>query len=382
MSMCEKDQNLPWGYDLFRDPFAPPGYYGPPPPGYCDGSCCQLHYGRGASHPDETQLHSSALTYDPYHPSVGIYHSGSADEQHDHEAVYIEPSNSSSSPETDGYFPMEEEVGKRFYPMVPVPHVPKINGEIPSVDEATMDHERLTERLKLYELVEHKVRGDGNCQWFHESQSIDANSTFSIPQFRALSDQLYQSPDHHEFVREQIINQLKSNRDAYDGYVPMAYDEYLDKVSRNGEWGDHVTLQAAADKYGVKIFVMTSFKDTCYIEIQPKVQKSNKVILLSFWAEVHYNSIYPQNGESAEVADDQEEEMVAILTASPPLMTDSWSMELGSSSASLSRMPGTMELFLDSEFEKRWWAGSARLGEAIIVNHDGHVTHMIEWHYD
>ena len=123
------------------------------------------------------------------------------------------------------------------------------------------------------------MKGDGNCQ------------------FRALSDQLYQSPDHHEFVRQQIMSQLKSNRDAYDGYVPMAYDDYLEKVSQNGEWGDHVTLQAAADKYGVKIFVMTSFKDTCYIEIQPKVQKSNKVVLLSFWAEVHYNSIYPQNGE-------------------------------------------------------------------------------------
>lgn len=49
MNMCEKDQNLPWGYDLFRDPFAPPnGYYGPPP-GYCDGHCCDLHhYGRGS----------------------------------------------------------------------------------------------------------------------------------------------------------------------------------------------------------------------------------------------------------------------------------------------------------------------------------------------
>uniref|UniRef100_K3YUZ8 ubiquitinyl hydrolase 1 n=1 Tax=Setaria italica TaxID=4555 RepID=K3YUZ8_SETIT len=246
MSMCEKDQNLPWGYDLFRDPFAPPGYYGPPP-GYCDGNCCNLHYGRGSA------------------------------DAHEHETVYIEPSNSSPGSSGDGNFEMEEEVGKRFYPMVPVPHVPKINGEIPSVDEATMDHERLTERLKLYELIEHKVKGDGNCQ------------------FRALSDQLYQTPDHHEFVREQIINQLKTNRDAYDGYVPMAYDDYLEKVARNGEWGDHVTLQAAADKYGVKIFVMTSFKDTCYIEIQPKVQKSNKVVLLSFWAEVHYNSIYPQN---------------------------------------------------------------------------------------
>jgi hypothetical protein len=35
-------------------------------------------------------------------------------------------------------------------------------------------------------------------------------------------------------------------------------------------------------QYGVKIFVMTSFKDTCYIEIQPKVVKSNKGILI-FW---------------------------------------------------------------------------------------------------
>lgn len=94
------------------------------------------------------------------------------------------------------------------------------------------------------------------------SQPIDANCTPPIPQFRALSDQLYQSPDHHEFVREQIINQvfdhinfwfaiaslvyiffvfslinhlfqLKTNRDAYDGYVPMAYDDYLEKVARS-----------------------------------------------------------------------------------------------------------------------------------------------------
>uniref|UniRef100_A0A0E0NMX1 ubiquitinyl hydrolase 1 n=1 Tax=Oryza rufipogon TaxID=4529 RepID=A0A0E0NMX1_ORYRU len=289
--MCEKDQNFHWGYDLFRDPFAPIGYYGPPH-GYGDGNYCDLHYARDASHLDETHLHSSALTYDLYNPSVGIYHPGNAGE-HDHDTVYIEPTSSNSCPDTDDSFPMDEEVGKRFYPMVPVPHVPKINGEIPSVDEATMDHERLTERLRLYELVEHKVKGDGNCQ------------------FRALSDQLYQSPDHHEFVRQQIMSQLKSNRDAYDGYVPMAYDDYLEKVSQNGEWGDHVTLQAAADKYGVKIFVMTSFKDTCYIEIQPKVQKSNKVVLLSFWAEVHYNSIYPQN-------DDEEEEMVAVLSQPPP----------------------------------------------------------------
>ncbi|KAH8501747.1 hypothetical protein Peur_043423 [Populus x canadensis] len=155
-----------------------------------------------------------------------------------------------------------------------IPHVPKTNGEIPSEDEQMSDHQRLLERLKLYNLVEKEVQGDGNCQ------------------FRSLSDQLYDSPEHHKFVREQVIEQLKSQPQMYSSYVPMAYDDYLEKMSRSGQWGDHVTLQATADLYGIKIFMITSFKDTCCIEILPKVLKSNNgVIYLSFWAEVHYNPV-------------------------------------------------------------------------------------------
>ncbi|KAL2481382.1 Cysteine proteinases superfamily protein [Abeliophyllum distichum] len=168
------------------------------------------------------------------------------------------------------------EVEKRLYRMIPIPHVPRIIEDIPSVDEATTDHQRLLDRLQLYDLVEHKVQGDGNCQ------------------FRALSDQFYQMPEHHIFVRQQVVHQLRAHPEMYEGYVPMEYDDYLDRMSRSGEWGDHVTLQAAADSYGVKILVITSFEDTCYIEILPNDQKSKRVIYLSFWAEVHYNSIYPQ----------------------------------------------------------------------------------------
>jgi hypothetical protein len=54
----------------------------------------------------------------------------------------------------------------------------------------------------------------------------------------------------------------------------MDFSDYLRKMSRSGEWGDHVTLQAAADAYRVKIVVLTSFKDTCYIEILPTSQES------------------------------------------------------------------------------------------------------------
>ncbi|KAK4263430.1 hypothetical protein QN277_028836 [Acacia crassicarpa] len=171
---------------------------------------------------------------------------------------------------------LDGEVGKRLNQMVSIPHVPKINDKLPSDDEQISDHQRLLDRLQLYDLVENKVVGDGNCQ------------------FRALSDQLYRSSEHHKFVREQITNQLYSHPELYAGYVPMAYSDYLRKMGKGGEWGDHVTLQAAADWYGVKIFVITSFKGTCYIEILPQIQKSERVIFLSFWAEVHYNSIYPE----------------------------------------------------------------------------------------
>ena len=80
-------------------------------------------------------------------------------------------------------------------------------------------------------------------------------------------------------VCDASIYQLKSHPELYEGYVPMAYDDYLKNISkygaiphlnflasmffikfgsihismldvndyRTGEWGDHVTLQAAAD---------------------------------------------------------------------------------------------------------------------------------------
>ncbi|CAI0442674.1 unnamed protein product [Linum tenue] len=177
-------------------------------------------------------------------------------------------------------YTLDGEVGKRINEkMVPVPHLPKINGEIPTLDEEVSDHQRLLDRLKVYSLIENKVQGDGNCQ------------------FRALSDQLYRSTEHHKVVRQQVVDQLRSCPEMYEGYVPMPYSDYLNNMCKPGEWGDHVTLQAAADSYGVKIFVLTSFKDTCYIEIAPHVEKSKRIIFLSFWAEVHYNSIYPEGGE-------------------------------------------------------------------------------------
>ncbi|RRT70778.1 hypothetical protein B296_00035479, partial [Ensete ventricosum] len=71
--------------------------------------------------------------------------------------------------------------------------------------------------LRLYDLVDLKVQGDGNCQVsFFDSSEIGVTILIRLLmfpylisfQFRALSDQLYRSPEHHKFVRQQVVDQV------------------------------------------------------------------------------------------------------------------------------------------------------------------------------
>ncbi|PWA70517.1 Ovarian tumor, otubain [Artemisia annua] len=175
---------------------------------------------------------------------------------------------------SEEYAKLDGSVGRRLTNLEPVAHVPRINTFIPNISDASLDHQRLSQRLHVYGLYEVRVSGDGNCQ------------------FRAISDQLYRSPEYHKHVRKEVVKQLKDHRSLYEGYVPMKYKKYYKKISKTGEWGDHVTLQAAADKFAAKICLLTSFRDTCFIEITPQHQAPQRELWLSFWSEVHYNSLY------------------------------------------------------------------------------------------
>ncbi|XP_062151777.1 OVARIAN TUMOR DOMAIN-containing deubiquitinating enzyme 12-like isoform X4 [Alnus glutinosa] len=175
---------------------------------------------------------------------------------------------------SEEYANLDGAVARRLSNLAPVPHVPRINSYIPNLSDASLDHQRLLQRLNVYGLYEVKVSGDGNCQ------------------FRALSDQIYKSPEYHKHVRKEIVQQLKDYRTSYEGYVPMKYKRYYKKMAKSGEWGDHVTLQAAADKFVAKICLLTSFRDTCFVEIMPQRQTPKRELWLSFWSEVHYNSLY------------------------------------------------------------------------------------------
>ena len=145
------------------------------------------------------------------------------------------------------------------------------------------DRSRLLLRLKFYGLREYAVVGDGNCQ------------------FRALAHQLCGVEERHAPIRELVAAQLKAGRPAYAEFVgSQDYDAYVSQMSRDGTWGDHVTLQAAVDALNVEVAMVTSFADNqSVVSVQPTAWakkgvpegEGRRTLWLSFWAEVHYGSI-------------------------------------------------------------------------------------------
>ena len=149
--------------------------------------------------------------------------------------------------------------------------------------EQREQRERLREKLRDKGLREVEVDGDGNCQ------------------FRAIADQLYGSPDDHEDVRRDVVAHLRSNSSRYSAFVSESYDAYISRMSNIGEWGDHVTLQAASNVYDCIIRVHST---TLYANEQEEIKPDDdddddkndrrRVIQLSFIGGEkfgHYNSV-------------------------------------------------------------------------------------------
>jgi hypothetical protein len=154
--------------------------------------------------------------------------------------------------------------------------LPRVISDSESVDEdeLTKSKRRLQRRLKEYTLVEYTISGDGNCQ------------------FASLSDQLYRTPKMQGVVRSLVVKQLMDYPEFYSRFVPGNYEFYCWKMSQSHVWGDHLTLQAAADKYGIQISLITSYKDSPYLHIMPREIKTSRILWLSFLSELHYNSLY------------------------------------------------------------------------------------------
>jgi len=159
---------------------------------------------------------------------------------------------------------------------------------------------RIAERLQKHNLIERKITPDGNCQ------------------FRALADQIMEDQDRHVEVRKRITEWLKRNeRYAVDDNNSACLGDFLDRdqypswenyckyMSGNRAWGDHLTLVAATEAFGVDLWVLSSIDvgdspvinniDPYITTLSPRISKPNKTARLAHYHELHYTSLHPKD---------------------------------------------------------------------------------------
>lgn len=150
-------------------------------------------------------------------------------------------------------------------------------------EERASARERLMCAASLHRAQVIPVQADGNCQ------------------FRALSFALYGTEDSHGELRVKVVEQLKTMENEYAQFVHEAYGDYLQRMARDGEWGDNVTLQAASDAMGCRIQVLTDEPDGQCLMINPKqlrlptllqqpLWSLPKPVCLAFVTERHYDA--------------------------------------------------------------------------------------------
>lgn len=135
---------------------------------------------------------------------------------------------------------------------------------------------RLQSVMDMYNAKPRAVEADGNCQ------------------FRALAQQLYGDESQHTSLRVRMLQQLKSAPECYSGFVHEPFEDYVNRMSRDGEWGDNVTLQAASDMLGADIHILTDQPGAEHLEVHPSTQNADPPqtpLWLAFLAEVHYDSV-------------------------------------------------------------------------------------------
>jgi len=124
---------------------------------------------------------------------------------------------------------------------------------------------------------------------------------------RAISHQLFGTQEKYKEVRTKILGWLQINEEFdVDGQGTQisyfmdtdeypSWKEYCTRMSRDGFWGDHLALIAAAQVFAKRIWILSSVIAAGEVEpvtvIEPLGISPDKTLFLSHWHENHYNSL-------------------------------------------------------------------------------------------
>eukprot|EP01012_Entosiphon_sulcatum_P035604 TRINITY_DN4520_c0_g1_i1.p1 TRINITY_DN4520_c0_g1~~TRINITY_DN4520_c0_g1_i1.p1 ORF type:complete len:1030 (-),score=134.80 TRINITY_DN4520_c0_g1_i1:236-3325(-) len=160
-------------------------------------------------------------------------------------------------------------------PMIRVKRI-RVGGSLSRENAIRVGRQLLTWRLNQLQFSEVVMLEDGNCQ------------------FRAFSHQLYQTSQYHPQLRAMAVKHIEDNLNDFLPYFDGERDlrSYLRDMSRNGTWGDEITLRAVSDCLRVAIHVILSTEGNWYLKYEPTPAEPNaRNLFLAYLSPVHYNSV-------------------------------------------------------------------------------------------
>ncbi|TPX20598.1 hypothetical protein DIZ76_016490 [Coccidioides immitis] len=165
---------------------------------------------------------------------------------------------------------------------------------------------RLKERLERLNCYAADIQGDGNCLFY------------------SLSDQLYGTPDHHDKVRQRLVDHIRKHRDSFIHFVDLGpdrprstreasrqanrsfssvgstpsvdrinskFEEMLSKMGEPHEWGGAFELQAFCQAYARDIVVYQADTVQEFTSNLHDVDPDRETVHLAYHEYQHYSSV-------------------------------------------------------------------------------------------
>lgn len=115
--------------------------------------------------------------------------------------------------------------------------------------------------------------------------------------FRSFSDQVYGTPDHHALVRDRCSRYIASERNYFEQFVTEPFDQFLDRMCREGEWGDDVEIEALSEIYDCRVEIYAPYSQTPMRTFHETCDGTwPSPIRLQYEGHSHYNSLALRTG--------------------------------------------------------------------------------------
>jgi len=137
------------------------------------------------------------------------------------------------------------------------------------VNEKFLIESEKLENIGYYIIV---VRGDGNCL------------------FRSVAEQLEGNEDNYVKYREKCIDYMKNNKEVFVPFLEdsISIDEYIEKISKDGEWGGNLEIYALSMALEVNFCIYIPDKPCSVVK---NWENPKRNIFLIYHDGKHYNSL-------------------------------------------------------------------------------------------